>query len=97
MKIIPYHINDPNFADALVDSFLEMNISRTAHPRESPALEQNYCLNIDASNSEGKDSEDRTIWRAPVDFPDAKPGFKFIEYAILLVCFLLSDHSYKAY
>lgn len=74
MKIIPYHINDPKFADALVDAFLEITISRTAVPRESPALDQKYCLNIDEDNSQREGSEEKTVWRAPVDFPEAKPG-----------------------
>ncbi|ONK78702.1 uncharacterized protein A4U43_C02F21540 [Asparagus officinalis] len=72
VKIIPYHINDPNFADALVDSFLEMNISRTVNPREIPAFEQKYCSNM-VESTEGKDPDDRVIWRTPVDFPDARP------------------------
>lgn len=73
VKIFPYHINDPNFADALVDSFLEMNIPKIAKPREDPGFYQKYCLNMDESSYDGQDSSDKVIWRAPVDFPDAKP------------------------
>ncbi|ONK77816.1 uncharacterized protein A4U43_C02F10990 [Asparagus officinalis] len=82
VKIIPCHINYPNFADALVDSLLEMNISRTVNSREIPAFEQKYCPSMVESSTEGKDTDDRVIWRTPIDFPDAKPGFISIEHAI---------------
>ncbi|KAF5736011.1 hypothetical protein HS088_TW14G00143 [Tripterygium wilfordii] len=31
VKVFPYHINDPEFADALVDSFLEINLKNPIH------------------------------------------------------------------
>jgi hypothetical protein len=69
VKLLPYHINDPEFADALVDAFLSMDVkaSSSAQPKQG--------LNIKRSCSSGqKISDSSVIWRPPVDFPDAKPG-----------------------
>ncbi|EER89618.1 hypothetical protein BDA96_10G148100 [Sorghum bicolor] len=68
VKLLPYHINDPEFADALVDAFLSMDVkaSSSAQPKQG--------LNIKRSCSSGqKISDSSVIWRPPVDFPDAKP------------------------
>jgi hypothetical protein len=68
VKLLPYHINDPEFANALVDAFLSMDVkaSSSAQPKQD--------LNIKRSCSGQKISDSSVIWRPPVDFPDAKPG-----------------------
>lgn len=68
VKLFPYHINDPEFANALVDAFLSMDVqaSSSAQPKQD--------LNIGKSCSRQKISDSSIIWRTPVDFPDAKPG-----------------------
>lgn len=77
VKIFPYHINDPKFADALVDSFLEMNIkfsgTSSATSQQNAFLEWRTILNKGGFKSEGSDSDDRAIWRTPVELPDANP------------------------
>lgn len=67
VKLFPYHINDPEFANALVDAFLSMDVqaSSSAQPKQD--------LNIGKSCSGQKISDSSIIWRTPVDFPDAKP------------------------
>ncbi|CAD6339400.1 unnamed protein product [Miscanthus lutarioriparius] len=67
VKLLPYHINDPEFANALVDAFLSMDVkaSSSAQPKQD--------LNIKRSCSGQKISDSSVIWRPPVDFPDAKP------------------------
>ncbi|XP_017697454.1 toMV susceptible protein tm-1(GCR26) isoform X3 [Phoenix dactylifera] len=70
VKIFPHHINDPEFADALVDLFLEMysNFSRNTIPRQNVSFEERQSINKERSTSDGQ-----AIWRTPIDFPDAKP------------------------
>lgn len=68
VKLLPYHINDPEFANALVDAFLSMDIKAcsTDQPQQDGKM-VNSC-------SGQKSSDSSIIWRPPVDFPDAKPG-----------------------
>ncbi|XP_010909381.1 toMV susceptible protein tm-1(GCR26) [Elaeis guineensis] len=70
VKIFPHHINDPEFADALVNLFLEMytNFSRKTIPRQNASFEERQSINKERSTS-----DDQAIWRTPIDFPDAKP------------------------
>ncbi|KAG2611495.1 hypothetical protein PVAP13_4KG138100 [Panicum virgatum] len=67
VKLLPYHINDPEFANALVDAFLGMDVkaSSKAQPQQDGKKEK--------SSSGQKSSDSSIIWRPPVDFPDAKP------------------------
>ncbi|CAN6201586.1 unnamed protein product [Urochloa humidicola] len=66
VKLLPYHINDPEFANALVDAFLTMDVkASTAQPQQDGKIK--------SSSSEHKSSDSCIIWRPPVDFPDAKP------------------------
>ncbi|CAN6221366.1 unnamed protein product [Urochloa humidicola] len=67
VKLLPCHINDPEFANALVDAFLTMDVkaSSTAQPQQDGKIKK---------SSSGQESSDSSIiWRPPVDFPDAKP------------------------
>ncbi|KAJ0989058.1 hypothetical protein J5N97_007414 [Dioscorea zingiberensis] len=75
VRSFPYHINDPAFADILVDSFLEINtkFSVMASPKQRIPHRPNQCLDKEVGISEGKYFDDRTIWKTPLDFPDAKP------------------------
>jgi len=67
VKLLPYHINDPEFANALVDAFLGMDVkaSSKAQPQQDGKKKK--------SSSGQKSSDSSIIWRPPVDFPDAKP------------------------
>lgn len=76
VKIFPYHINDPQFADALVDSFLEMDVKfshTTVVPQqpEVPKLKHGI-LNKDVSSQVEVDLDNIAVFRSPVEFPDAK-------------------------
>ncbi|GKU99209.1 hypothetical protein SLEP1_g12087 [Rubroshorea leprosula] len=74
VKSYPYHLNDPEFADALVDSFLK--ISMKNHTESSPSqnastdssldLQKDYASNIKSVTCE-------SITFSPRDFPDARP------------------------
>lgn len=70
VKILPHHINDPEFADALVDVFLEMytEFSKVTTPQQNASFEERQSLNKERSIS-----DDQVIWRTPMDFPNAKP------------------------
>ncbi|KAK9284124.1 hypothetical protein L1049_023291 [Liquidambar formosana] len=70
VKVYPYHINDPEFANALVDSFLEISMknSKDASPQHS---EPNQDLHVDFSKN--KSSGYEIISYSPSDFPDARP------------------------
>ncbi|PVH47799.1 hypothetical protein PAHAL_4G154500 [Panicum hallii] len=67
VKLLPYHINDPEFANALVDAFLGMDVkaSSKAQPQQDGKKKK--------SSSGQKSSDKSIIWRPPVDFPDANP------------------------
>ncbi|KAL6629980.1 hypothetical protein ACP70R_029745 [Stipagrostis hirtigluma subsp. patula] len=72
VKLLPYHINDPEFANALVDAFLSMDVKAS-----SSVTQKNTTVRQD-ENSKGSCSGQRTsdisiVWRPPVDFPDARP------------------------
>ncbi|KAJ7953043.1 Tm-1 protein [Quillaja saponaria] len=72
VKLYPYHINDPEFANALVDSFLE--ISKNTFKASSPphvALPEHY-LQEDSGSKLNSSSFEAILYR-PSDFPDAKP------------------------
>lgn len=72
--IFPNHINDPEFAEALVDSFLEIfKFSRSGTPQQTVRTPESQSLVNDILK--GNYSDGTAIWRAPIDFPDAKPGF----------------------
>ncbi|XP_042457810.1 toMV susceptible protein tm-1(GCR26)-like [Zingiber officinale] len=72
VKVYPYHINDSEFADALVDSFLEI-FPRSRTPRQSAKKLDSHSLKMDTMNLMNYTGA-QTIWRAPMEFPDAKPG-----------------------
>lgn len=71
VNVYPYHINDPEFVNTLVDSFLEVSIknSKDASPQYCEAtqdLHENFA-------SEQKSSGYEIISYSPSDFPDARP------------------------
>ncbi|RLN11913.1 hypothetical protein C2845_PM09G13200 [Panicum miliaceum] len=67
VKLLPYHINDPEFANALVDAFLGMDVKASSKA-------QSQEDGREKKSSSGQKSSDKSIiWRSPVDFPDAKP------------------------
>lgn len=67
VQLLPYHINDPEFANALIDAFLSMDV------KTSSRVQPKQDGNIKKSCSGQKSSDSSIIWRPPVDFPDAKP------------------------
>ncbi|PKA49326.1 hypothetical protein AXF42_Ash014228 [Apostasia shenzhenica] len=76
VKILPYHINDREFADALVASFLEMNVkfSHSTGPQTSTVLGLKHGnVNKDGYNQVGIGLDGTTILRNPTAFPDARP------------------------
>ncbi|KAH0467773.1 hypothetical protein IEQ34_002806 [Dendrobium chrysotoxum] len=76
VKILPYHINDPKFADALVDSFLEMDVkfSHSTVPQQQKVPElTNIIVNKDACSQAEVDIDNIALLRSPVEFPDARP------------------------
>ncbi|XP_077244309.1 TIM-barrel signal transduction protein [Tasmannia lanceolata] len=75
VKTFPYHINDPKFADALVESFLEMNIklSENIGPQHKTFLQPNQSLSKEEVVSHGNLLDSRTIVHNQAEFPDAKP------------------------
>ncbi|KAH7520000.1 hypothetical protein FEM48_Zijuj08G0097200 [Ziziphus jujuba var. spinosa] len=64
VKIYPYHINDPEFANALVDTFLEISTKNSTASNSSP---------LQDSNPESKQAvSNDIIVRSPIDFPEAR-------------------------
>lgn len=74
VEVYPYHINDPEFANTLVDSFLEIRKrhSKDADPRKIAAFVPNQDLHED-SISKPNLLGNETICYNPSDFPDARP------------------------
>ncbi|KAF0916810.1 hypothetical protein E2562_014575 [Oryza meyeriana var. granulata] len=71
VKMLPYHINEPEFANVLVDAFLSMDVKacNTISP-ENRMVQPKQDANI---SSRQRTSDSSIIWRPPVDFPDARP------------------------
>ncbi|XP_059623597.1 toMV susceptible protein tm-1(GCR26) isoform X2 [Cornus florida] len=72
VKVYPYHINDPEFANKLVDSFLEICKNSKGAIGQQDFCESNQDLQKD-SVSKINSSGYGTISYSPNDFPDAKP------------------------
>ncbi|XP_011025844.1 PREDICTED: uncharacterized protein LOC105126622 [Populus euphratica] len=72
VKVYPYHINDPEFANALVDTFLEISLGKPKcsthlqNPVSEPNLELQDVSNLNSSSCE-------TICYSPSNYPDARP------------------------
>ena len=83
MEIYPHHINDPEFANVLVDSFLEISGKSVADPNSQKLSsdEDNKELHEDAK-SEAKTSSYTcpSIHYSLNELPDANKGSHFIVY-----------------
>lgn len=95
VKVLPYHINDPEFADALVNCFLEINpeVKRNASSCSDQFSDEILDEDVDAYEYESKHL---TVAYSPVEFPDAKPGSDescFHMYLLSLFCFYLIVQS----
>ncbi|KAB2004452.1 hypothetical protein ES319_D11G199400v1 [Gossypium barbadense] len=74
VKTYPYHINDPEFAKALVDSFMEIcsknptdsSLPQVASCESSQDLQKGHDYNVSSSSS-------GTLTYSPSNFPDARP------------------------
>ncbi|MFQ6634145.1 hypothetical protein Gotur_011236 [Gossypium turneri] len=74
VKTYPYHINDPEFAKALVDSFMEIcsknptdsSLPQVASCESSQDLQKGHDYNVSSSSS-------GTLTYIPSNFPDARP------------------------
>ncbi|XP_051203456.1 toMV susceptible protein tm-1(GCR26) [Lolium perenne] len=74
VKLLPYHINDPEFADALVDAFLSMDIKASGDiTRKNNMVIPKQDANKKESCAGERTSDSSIIWRPPVDYPDARP------------------------
>ncbi|KAF2290787.1 hypothetical protein GH714_015458 [Hevea brasiliensis] len=66
-----YHINDPEFADALVDSFLEISLENPMESSPSQIAIYEPCLEHNISTV--KSSSCGMICYSPSNYPDARP------------------------
>uniref|UniRef100_A0ACD5ZS10 Uncharacterized protein n=1 Tax=Avena sativa TaxID=4498 RepID=A0ACD5ZS10_AVESA len=74
VKLLPYHINDPEFANALVDAFLSMDIKASSDiTQKNNLVLPKEDANKGESCSGERTSDSSIIWRPPVDYPDARP------------------------
>lgn len=75
MKVYPFHINDPEFAELLVDSFLEISASKKKDPSIQTIVSDEHKHDFhDVSQSKIDVPHHQTIDYSLSDFPDAKPG-----------------------
>ena len=81
----PFHINDPEFADALVDTFLEISLgnpkdsTHLQNPVSEPNLELQDVSNLNSSSHE-------TIYYSLSNYPDARPGYSQNHFFIIIIC-----------
>lgn len=73
VKILPYHINDPEFANELVDSFLKICNSIKGHKHHQAVSKPDEDLKIDNSGSGVKPQDGGIISYSLSDFPNAEP------------------------
>ncbi|XP_062232758.1 toMV susceptible protein tm-1(GCR26) isoform X2 [Phragmites australis] len=74
VKLLPYHINDPEFSNALVDAFLSMDVKVSGTGIQiNSTVQPKQDENSKESCSGQRISDSSIIWRPPVDFPDAIP------------------------
>ncbi|XP_021834404.1 uncharacterized protein LOC110774166 [Prunus avium] len=74
VKVYPHHINDHEFANALVDSFLEISTkSSIRSPPSQVSIPESNQQAHESSVSKMNFSSSGTILRNLIDFPDARP------------------------
>lgn len=72
----PCHINDPEFADALVDTFLEISMNNPMDSTHSSPPQIAICEHSkDHDISSMNLSSYGTIYHSPNNYPDARPGY----------------------
>ncbi|XP_038882761.1 toMV susceptible protein tm-1(GCR26) isoform X2 [Benincasa hispida] len=74
VKVYPYHINDPEFAEVLVNSFLEITSKDTDSCGPKLVLAETSQDLLKDSISVSNLSANVNISYSPSDFPEAKPG-----------------------
>ncbi|GJM99781.1 hypothetical protein PR202_ga16915 [Eleusine coracana subsp. coracana] len=73
VKLLPYHINDPEFANALVDAFLSMNLMTSTSATQKNSTNRPKQDETSKESCSGQRTSDRSITlKAPADFPDAR-------------------------
>lgn len=83
MKVYPDHINDPEFGNALVESFLEISkktckdAASSQHCESSQELQEDFYSRKNTSGFE-------IICYSPSNFPDARPGFSHTHFCLIL-------------
>lgn len=91
----PYHINDPEFAEALVDSFMEIcsknptdsSLLQVASCESSQDLQKGHDYNVNSSSS-------GTLAYSPSNFPDARPGWIIVKGALFLYKVLVINNMF---
>jgi hypothetical protein len=75
VKLLPLHINDFEFANALVDAFLSMNLVTSSNRTQKNSTVQPKKDESSKEPCSGQRTSDRPITlRSPADFPDARTG-----------------------
>nr|XP_027185940.1 uncharacterized protein LOC105852771 isoform X2 [Cicer arietinum] len=77
VKVYPHHINDLEFANALVDAFLVVN-EQTGKDSTHPPVAIPESVEHFHEDSVSNTSSFGSIVYTPREFPDAKPGSHFI-------------------
>lgn len=92
MNVYPYHVNDPEFADALVDAFLEISEKNVT---DSSSLNGVCCEpregHHEDSVSDVSTSIHGTIWYSPRNFPDATPGCSVLSSSLQQIIILTNS------
>lgn len=88
----PHHINDHEFANALVDSFLEISTkSSIRSPPSQVSIPESNQQTHESSVSKMNLSSSGAILRNLIDFPDARPGWSL--YHIHFLCDIINHQE----
>ncbi|ERM94626.1 hypothetical protein AMTR_s00011p00175100 [Amborella trichopoda] len=75
VKRLPCHINDPEFVDALIESFLEIShgVQENAAPNQVTHVGTGGNMDKEEAPLHEAGPTSKILWHKPKDFPDARP------------------------
>ncbi|GJN28805.1 hypothetical protein PR202_gb16972 [Eleusine coracana subsp. coracana] len=84
VKLLPYHINDPEFANALVDALLSMNLMISTSATQKNSTNRPKQDETSKESCSGQRTSDRSITlKTPEDFPDARTEAGGVDLIVL--------------
>lgn len=95
MKLYQYHINDTEFAKALVDSFLEIHKKPSVSSQKERVIEPDQRLQKNMDDSSIPSKSYVTVSYNLTNFPDAKPGNRYSLFRCFGEIYILKKYRNK--